>query len=359
MLALGFSLAIVTALVATTSLTPAARIALAVFALAIVGWTVLDLDETPVAIGAAVALVALGVLEAPTFYGALGNDLIWLMIGGFVIAACVTQSGIAERCVKTMMKGVTTVDQLLVRVTWLTFATAFFVPSTSARAALLLPIFLELARLIGRPRITRALALLFPTIVLLSACASMLGAGAHLVAVDFMRRVDNNAPGFLGWMFLAVPFAVASSYTASKIVGWIFLTRAERAGAIDLRAETEPTTSALSREQKNLARICVATLAAWLLTDWHGIDAALIAIIGALLATSHSLTGVYLKSAIKKVEWNLILFLAGTIVMGEALTQSGAADSLAKGMLTLLPLGQFDRLSILVVCTLISLLAHL
>ncbi len=357
MLASALALFAIVTFMLLPNLSQGARIAAIVFAFAIIGWTVLDLDETPVAIGAAIALVAFGVTSTESLYNALGNDLIWLMVGGFILAAAVTQSGLAERAARILSSGATTVNALFYRVTALIVGTAFIIPSTSARAALLLPVFLGLAAAIGRPRVTRALALLFPTVILLSACASMLGAGAHLVAIDFMRRVSGDAPGFVGWIFLAAPFGVVSSLVAMKIIGWMFLNAAERNGAVDL-ALNDSEAKPISKYQRNLIRICIATLAAWVLTDVHGIDAAIIAMIGALFATSSALTGIDIKSAIKKVEWNLILFLAGTTVLGDALQNSGAAQSLATLMLSLFAIDAWSTLQVLTLCAFVALVSH-
>jgi hypothetical protein len=176
-----------------------ARISLAVFAAALVCWSVLRLDETQVAIGGALVLVGFGVVEPTTLYTALGNDLTWLLLGGFVLAAVLQASGLAERWTLQAARGAARVGALMQRLTWLIALTAFVVPSTSARAALLLPVFLVLARSVGSPAVVRALALLFPTIILLSAGASLLGAGAHLIAIDTLRRLGLPAPGFAGW----------------------------------------------------------------------------------------------------------------------------------------------------------------
>ncbi|PRX98144.1 hypothetical protein CLV72_105497 [Allonocardiopsis opalescens] len=54
--------------------------------------------------------------------------------------------------------------------------TALAVPSTSGRTALALPVFVALAHVLAdRPAVVRALALLFPTAVLLSAVATLIG----------------------------------------------------------------------------------------------------------------------------------------------------------------------------------------
>lgn len=338
------------------SLPPAARWALLVFAGAIIAWTVLDLDETPVALAAAIALLGAGATTPAQFYGGLGDDFIWLLIGAFMLAAVLQASGLAQRWALRVVAGAATPAALARRLTGFIVATAFVVPSTSGRAALLVPLFLALSQAVPQPRLVRALALLFPSVILLSACVSMLGAGAHLVALDFMDRVGAEAPGFLGWLWLAGPFGLLSSLLACELILALFLNRAERSAPIAL---PRPDGAALTRHQWGIVGITAATLLAWTTSGWHGIDAPMVAVCAALLATVRPLTGCDMKSTLKKVEWNLVVFMAATMIMGEALLDSGAAGALADALVATLPVGRLPPLAVLALAAIVALLAHL
>ena len=78
-------------------LDPAARWTLLVFAGAVIAWTVLDLDETPVALAGALALLAAGATTPQRFYAGLGDDFIWLLIAAFMLAAVLQAGGLAQR----------------------------------------------------------------------------------------------------------------------------------------------------------------------------------------------------------------------------------------------------------------------
>src|SRR5690606_36766047 len=92
-------------------------------------------------------------------------------------------------------------------------ATAFAVPATSGRAALALPVFLALARVLAdRPALVRMLALLFPTVILLSAVASLIGAGAHLITVQLLTTAGHEGLDFANWLILGLPLALVSSH---------------------------------------------------------------------------------------------------------------------------------------------------
>ncbi len=333
-----------------------ARAALLVFGAAIIAWTVLDLDETPVALLAMLALLASGATRPEAFYAGLGDPFIWLLIGAFVIAAVVSASGLAERWALALVASSRTPAALMRRLSLFIIATAFVVPSTSGRAALLLPVYLALAGALAEPRLVRALALLFPSVILLSACVSMLGAGAHLVALDVMRQLGGPAPGFLGWIMLAAPFGVASSMLACELILRLFLGAAERDRALALPpAPREPMT----RAQRAAAAIAALTLLGWASGTWHGIEAPLVALCGALAATCKPLTGLDLKSTLARVEWNLVVFMAATLAMGDALLASGAAEALADALVGALPLQQLPAGGVLALAALIALLAHL
>lgn len=354
---LAFVFATAAAATAMDTMPLAARFALVVFATAIVAWTIWRLPETPVALVAGVALIACGASTPQQFYATLGDDLIWLLIGAFILAAVLSQSGVAQREALRAAAGASSLQRLCYRLTWVIIATAFVVPSTSGRAALLLPVFLALAGVIGKPRAVRALALLFPTVILLSACASLLGAGAHLIAVDFIARIGAPTFSHLGWAWLGAPFAIVSSLAATALILRLFLTAEERAGAVALpRAPVAP----LKRTQRNVLLITAATVALWMTSTWHGVEPALVALIGAVAATASSLTGVSMKQAIKQVEWNLVLFLAATLLMGEALVTTGAAPWVAAQALAALPAAVTQHGWLLVtVATLVALLSHL
>ena len=64
-----------------------ARLSLLMFGLAMIAWTLLDADDTAVAIAAALALVVTGGVSVERFHQSLGDSLIWLLLGAFVLAA--------------------------------------------------------------------------------------------------------------------------------------------------------------------------------------------------------------------------------------------------------------------------------
>lgn len=334
-----------------------ARGTLMIFAGAVIAWAVLRWDETLVALVAALSLVALGAVSMNTFYAGMGDELVWLMVGAFVLAAVLKSTGLAERVSLKAVAMVKTPRALFYRLTWVIVATAFVIPSTSGRAALLLPVFLALTTVLKNPQLTRALALLFPTVILLSACASMLGAGAHLVAVEFIQRQGGMEIHFGQWAWLGTPFAVVCSLLATEVILRTFLSKQDQIETISVMPA--PTTR-VSPQERVIALIVGLTVVLWSTQSWHGLDAPMIAIMGAIAATWGKYTGVSMKQALKNVEWNLILFLAVTLVMGEAMIETGAAHWIAQSAWSGMPQRIVDQpMLVLLAVTLLAMASHL
>lgn len=307
------------------------RIALCVFLLAIICWSVLRLPATPVALVAGLSLVVTGVVPVQTFYLSLGHHLIWLLFAAFVIGSALSKAGLARRFVLAMTSRSGTVRELFLVIGFAIAATAFLVPSTTGRAALLVPVYVGMAATIDDLRINRALALLFPTAVLLSAGASMIGAGAHLVAVDFMTYAGTEV-SFLYWAVLGAPFAALSLALATLIILKVFLTPEERTRKLVM---AQPDTSPLSGEQVYVLAVSAATVAFWLTQQWHKLDLAIGALIGAVAITVRPLSGISLKDAVNEVNWNLLVFLAITLMLGHVLIDTGAASLITSKLLQL------------------------
>lgn len=305
-----------------------ARRALEIFALAVVGWTMTRIDDTFVALAAAVAMAVLVVGSPDQLFTALGDNLVWLLVAAFIFASAFRASGLADALVARAAARARTLRALFYSLTGVMMASAFMIPSTSGRAALMLPVFTTLAGSMANTRMRVALALLFPTIILLSAFASLVGAGAHIAAVELLGTMTNRSISFAYWTLLGLPLAAASSLLAAEAILRLFLTRDERATAIapfDVQRDEAPIL------RQPVLWIAAFVLLGWLTKSLHGINETLIAIIGALAVAAPGIGTVRFKDALKEVDWNLLVFLAATISLAKGMVTSDLADQLLDG----------------------------
>ncbi|MFD4835170.1 SLC13 family permease [Streptomyces uncialis] len=316
-----------------------ARITLAIFALATCAWIGTPIDDTYIALGAGLALTATGVISSDALFGTLGDDTVWLLICAFVLAAAVARTGLAGRAAAFLVGGARNVRQLTHLTTAALVVTAFAVPATSGRAALAMPVFLALAKVLaGRTRLVVMLALLFPTVILLSAVATLIGAGAHLITVSVLWEAAGERVGFTEWLLVGLPLAVVSSHLAAEVVLFTTTKRADREGPVHITAEQiqehseQPVTGPWSAAESRCALLLATVVALWCSEPLHRVPPAVVALIGAIVAASPALGTVRLKDALKTVPWSLLLFMAATMAMGLALSDSGAAKYLVGGI---------------------------
>ncbi|WP_158887274.1 SLC13 family permease [Amycolatopsis anabasis] len=309
-------------------LSPHGRAALVVFAAAVLAWMFAPVDDTFVGLVAALALVFTGVIGPDTLFGALGDETIWLLVAAFVLAGGLAATGLPARAAVALVSRARTVRQLAHLVTVALVVTALAIPATSGRAALALPVFVALAKsLRRRESVVRALAILFPSVILLSAIASLIGAGAHLITSQVLAETTGSGIGFGRWLLLGLPFAVVSSHCAAEVVLLLTTTRADRRRplSIETRELGVPGGEPLTSAQRRALIVLGGVILLWCTESLHGIGPAVVALAGALVITTPRLGTTGLGRQLESVPWSLLLFMATTAVLGSALVSSGAA----------------------------------
>lgn len=340
---------------APTAMSPVARLCLAAFAVMLGLTAFTKLNEVAICSASLLALVAIGGSSVADVTTSFASPTVWLLVGAFVVAAGAKRSGVAERMAFAIGRGAVTVDGLLFRITVALIATAFIVPSTSGRAALMLPVYLAFAERINDRRVRRALAVLFPSAILLSAVASLFGAGAHLVTVELAAASGGRPLGFLEWAVYGLPFAVVSSLVALAVVRSTFLDRTTRAQPVDLRRAAAPW----SREERIITAVLGALMVLWLTEGWHPIPAWVAALAGAVVVIAGPLRVVSLPQARAALPLDLLFVMIATAEAGAALARSGAADWVASTLLSPVVGVGSGALAVVMVVGLVSLLAHL
>ncbi|MCH1882796.1 SLC13 family permease [Agrococcus sp. ARC_14] len=311
-----------------------ARMVAAVFTTAVAAWTLTRLDDTLVALCAILCLVVVGATPVDTLLTSLGDPTIWLLIGACMLAAGVSASGLTERLAVLLIARARSVRGLAHLVAVALLLTAFAVPATSGRAALALPVHRALAERMPAS-LQRALSLLFPTVILLSAVASLLGAGAHLIAAQLIAASTGVEIGFLLWAALGLPVAIVTSHLAVEAILLGHLDREDRGFDVtpiarELRAQHGRRHGTRMRWAELRALITLAIVVGlWLSEPSHGVDAAVVALLGGVAVMLPGWGSVAPKEAMAAVPWSLLLFLAATLAMGAAIIDSGAADALA------------------------------
>lgn len=341
---------------ALPGLGPEARRALIILLLALIGWTLTALDDTFVAVAAAVAMTLFVTGRPEALFATLGNPLIWLLLASFLLAAAVRSTGAADRLIALAAARLRSVRALAHALTAITFATAFIVPSTSGRAAMMVPAYAAIAPHCGSRGLRTAFALLFPTAILLSAVASPLGAGAHLLAIEMTERLAGQGIGYLEWVAFGLPFAALSAVLSTEAILRLFLTPEQRSARLELppvEAEGAPL------HKQPILWIAAAVVLGWLTEPLHRVDPTIVALLGALAAFCPGLGAPPFRDALRQAELGLLLFLAATICLADGLTASGLHEWLVATVFRPLQQDGLSPAAVLALVTVLGLLSHL
>ncbi|MCH1866015.1 SLC13 family permease [Nocardioides sp. CFH 31398] len=334
-----------------------ARAALLAFGVAVVLWSTTRLPAAWVALACAVGLTALGGAEQEDLFEALAADVVWLMVGAFVLGGAIRSTGLAGRLTSVVGRRVRTVGGATWAVTTMLVPLSVLIPSTSGRAAVMLPVHRSLTRAVDDRSVTRALSVLVPVVVLVSTICTLVGAGSHLIAVDLLDDATGSSISFGQWLLWGAPFGVAASAVSCWVVGRMFLSAELRRTPLTLpRGERRP----LSPSERRTLVVTAVMVALWSTEALHGLEVAFVALAGAVVLTAPGVGVMAWKDGVAAVSWNLVVFVGAALVLGEALVDTGAAAWVVDRLFTFSGISQTRSvLLVLVVLALLTLTSHL
>ncbi len=330
--------------------------ALFVFALAAILWSTTKINAAYVALAALTLAVLTGGSTQEKLFGALASDVVWLMIGAFVLGGAMRATGLAGRLTGFVVERASSVRGMLWMLTTVLIPLSFVIPSTSGRAAVAMPVFRSIADAAGDKKIVRALALLMPTVILVATITTIIGAGSHLIANDLLAQIAGERISFAQWALWGTPFGIVASYASAWVIMWLFLDRDRLERRLEIPREGRgPFTRA-----ENITLVVLAVMVGlWLTETWHGLEVATVAVAGALFLTLPGLGVMSWKDGLKSVSWNLIVFVGAALALGEALIDSGAAQWIIDNLFAVSGIaGARSGMLILLIVAFIALTSH-
>ncbi len=340
-----------------TDLDTSGRLIFFTFATASTLWSITRVDGAFVGLASLAFLVVTGAAPEQTLLHALSSDVIWLLIGAFVIGRSLQVSGLAERFSRFCLGKARTVAGAFWMLSLALIPLAFFLPSTTGRAAILAPVYRTIAASFPSRRVARALALLVPVIVLTSSSSSLIAAASHLIVNDFLLERGVEPFSFGRWALLGAPYGVASSLLACGVILWLLIGKKRRAQTFTMPA-TRPRP--WSRQHFVVIAVVVAMVTLWLTPSLHGLGASTVALLGAVLLCFPGVGCMTWAEGLRSISWSLLLFVGSALAVGRLLLSSGVAEWLVTGLLDASPVGQnASELLLVVSLAVVALTSHL
>lgn len=310
---------------------------LAIFAAGLILWITEAIPNYLTSLIIIISLVLTGVLTETDAYHQLGHKVMWLNILSFILASMLVATKSAKRfALWFMVKFGKNATSIFISFMVINLVLSAFISATTAKAAILLPIFMVIAAIYGatggknRNNFGRNLVLQNLFQINITAGGFITGSGANLLAGAMIAGAIGISDFLYGdWVAAALPLAIIM-----VIIGWfvgtkvIFpLSKEERKPSIAggqemLRQEYAKLGPVTFNEIKSII-IFVLVLAFWATDRYHGISKTAIAFVGAIVAL---LPGIgIVKWNDVDIPWHLLLFSAGAYTLGAGLKATSLA----------------------------------
>ncbi|MFS0577482.1 SLC13 family permease [Sporosarcina sp. 179-K 3D1 HS] len=315
-----------------------AKVSLFAFLSAMTLWITTKIPAGFVAIALIAFIIVMKAGKPDLLYHSLSEEVVWLMIGSFIIGEAVKVSGLAERLTHSILSQSNRKGDMLYGLSSILFASAFFIPSTSGRAALSMPIIQQMSQKFSNKE-QSVLAILAPVVILMSTSATLIGAGSHLIGIGLMESTVDQSISYFQWFVWGVPFAIVITFLSVFIIKWMLW---PKDGVQEIEAD-QTEDNIIGKKQMNGKEKKTVVLVLFLIVGWmtesiHGYDIAFITMIGAILLMMPRYGIISWKQGMNAVSWNLILFVAAATALGKVLVDTGIVEWIEQEMLHVLHL---------------------
>ena len=300
---------------------------LAIFAAGIVLWMTEAIPNYLTSLIIIISLVLTGVLTEESAYAQLGHKVMWLNIMSFVLASMLVKTGLAKRfalwfIVHFGKKSSSIFISFLV----INVVLSAFISATTAKAAILLPIFMVIAAIYGarggdkKNNFGRNIVLQNLFYINIGASGFLTGSGANLLAAALITGATGVDIYFTDWMKGNFLVAIILMFLGYIIAVRVFfpLKKEERLpqipGGMERLKEELHKLGKMNFQEIKSGVLFITILAFWATDKYHGISPTAVAFLGAVIAL---LPGIgILKWNDVDIPWHLMLFSAGAYTLG-------------------------------------------
>lgn len=299
----------------------------AVFVSSVILWMTEAIPNYLTSLILIITMVFTGILPEKVAYAQLGHEIMWLNILSFILASMLVETGAAKRfALWFIVRFGHNATSIFISFILINIVLSAFISATTAKAAILLPIFMVIAAVYGatggkhKNNFGRNIVLQNLFCINIGASAFVTGSGANLLAASLIAGATGAGFFFQDWMIVAFPVLVSLLF-----IGWIVGTRiifplseAEKVphiqgGMAALGEELEKLGPVKFEEIKAIV-LFVTILALWATDKYHGVSATAVAFVGAIVALLPGIGVVKWNDV--DIPWHLLIFSAGAYTLG-------------------------------------------
>ena len=283
--------------------------------------------------------------EAPSYrqiFNAAADPILLLFFGGFLLARAVVNEGVDRALAAVLLRPFGSAPRhILLGVLVVTMIFSMWMSNTATAAMMLAVVSPMLEACPARDRFRKALLLAVAFGANLGGLGTPIASPPNALALSLLQR-SGFTVSFLNWMLVAIPLAVGLCFFT-----WLLLWKWFPPSVSGLRFEFPQ--APLSDRGRNVLRIFALTLVLWVSDYWTGIPTPVVALVPAILLTG---TGLITARDLGRIEWSVLLLVAGGISLGAGMQLTGL-DRILVDVLPVHRVSGYGLLAILVVGTIL------
>ncbi len=258
---------------------------------------------------------------------AAADPVLLLFFAGFLLAQAAAKTRLDRILSRAMLRPfMATPGRLLLGVMLITAFFSMWMSNTATAALMLAVLGPVLPEESSHAGFRKALLLGVALGANLGGLATPIGTPPNLVAAGMLETIGSPVD-FASWMVIGVPLALAV-----LLAGWLFLR---------LIFGTPPSLQLAVDQPERwtvrgivVAGVFLATVALWLCDTLTGLPAPAVALLPVVLLTCG---GIIRAEDLKRIEWDVLILIAGGIVLGAGMRWSGL-DAILADLFARLPL---------------------
>jgi sodium-dependent dicarboxylate transporter 2/3/5 len=281
---------------------------------------------------------ATGPKDWQMFVAPWSSPIMWLFLGGFVLGQAAQTTGMDRMMARFVLKGFgTRPSVILLGAMGITFMFSMFMSNTATTAMMMSVMAPVIAALDKKDPFAKALLLGIPFSANVGGMATIIGSPPNAIAAGLLSETHNI--NFMQWMMAGLPPAIVLFF-----VIWLYLKFAHPSmnASLDLRGlEWETRTGSLLPMWKRMLvfPVFIVTVLLWMTGPLHGMPTAVVSF---LPITVFAVAGILNAVEVRRLQWDVLLLLAGGLSLGIAIQKTGLADWL----LGLLPIGSLGIMAL-------------
>ena len=248
------------------------------------------------------------------------SSVIWLMLGGFFLAAAMTKTKLDEALFKFTIKfsGAKPVNLLIGLM--LTTMVASMLMSNTATTAMVIAAVLPLLKSLGKESgTTKALLVGIAIAATTGGMGTIIGTPPNAIAVGILEK--RGIPiDFLQWMKYGVPIATVLTAISCFAITKFYIKDNTPIALDFLNKEQKIPSKKFLLQQRIVVLVIIITVGLWLTTSFHGLKVASICAVPLVILT---LTSILDNKDVQQLPWDTLLLVAGGLSLGLALESTG------------------------------------